>query len=147
MIAFDNICNDFEQMTADQRGLLLEKTVNDLMPRLEEVTADALSATTLFGLFVTGAIMADNELSTDEYELMKNGYEALGLKTTFSECENMLKLSKITMDAVVGSLSSVLSDLDDDTVGDLLLVCLTLCSIDGEINAAEKEWIEKLFAD
>lgn len=147
MIAFDNICKDFERMTADQRGLLLDKTVNGLMPRLEEVTADALTATTLFGMFVTGAIMADNELSADEFALMQQSFDALGLDMSFAECENMLKTSKMTMDAVVGNLSGVLNELDDDTVGDLLLVCLTLCSVDGEINAAEKEWIEKLFQD
>ena len=146
MVSFDQICNDFEKMSAEQRTVLFEKRVCDVTDKLTELSTDALNASMLFGLFVTGAIMADDELNTDEYAVLKKGYEALGLRTTFSECENMLKLSKVTMDQVVGDLSEVVAELDDDIVGDLLLVCLVLCSVDGEINTAEREWIKKLFS-
>lgn len=146
MVSFDEVCSRFEQMSGDERGYLLVRKASEVAQRFVEATEDAQQASQLLGLFVVGAIMADNELSPDEYAFMRRGYESLGLNTTFPECESMLKLAKYSMDKVTDDLSDMIAVLDDTLAGDLLLVCLALCSIDGVINAAEREWIIKLFS-
>ena len=96
-----------------------------------------------------GAVAADGELTEKEYLFLKPSLDLiLQRDTTFEDAQKLFydegldkpKDYKRAMDQMVDVIGRVSPELKDDIV----LLCLMVCAVDGEVTEEEKDWIRNL---
>lgn len=146
---FDVLCKVLEKLdpeTYDQ--IIVEKSV-DIIGALTEITEDGMDGLSIYLDFILCAIAADGVLAEEEYLLIKPSLDALvGRDLSYAEALAIFKEAgldnpeeyKRPVDLMVDILGLLSPELKDDIV----LVCMMVCAIDGEISDSEKEWIAQL---
>ncbi len=149
MSDFDTLCKVFETMDNDlYNDILAEKSAN-VIQGLAGLTDDGVDALTIYSDFILCAIAADGKLTEDEFQFLKPILDALLEKdATFGDAQKIFydnglhesKDYKKSMDMMVDIIGTVSPELKDDIV----LLCLMVCAVDGEVSDEEKNWIKQL---
>ena len=148
MKEFDRLCKEFEEMDVAAHADILAEKAEKLIPVLSGLTEDGIDGLTLFACFIVGAVVADGELSAEEFELTFPFFGAFfGDGISYEECNDIVrkmrrenKLLKRYADDMVDALGL----LSEELKCDIVTVCLIICAIDGKISPQEKKWIKKL---
>ena len=149
MSDFDTLCKKLEQMdSATFADIFAEKSV-DVISALTALTADGKDGVTAYLQFILASVAADGVLSKPEYILLKPLFDRMADKdTTYDEAVEIFKgLGLDKPDAykdIVDTMVDIIGLVDEDMKDDIVLLCLLVCAIDGEVTKEEKDWIRQL---
>ncbi len=149
MSCFNILCEVLERLDDDTYNALMEEKSSRIIPALADITADGLSGVQIYMDFVICAVAADGKLTEAEYLLIKPILDlTMEADMGYGDAQkffydNGLDKSegyKQSMDAIVDLVGLVSQELKDDIV----LLCMLVCSVDGEMSVEEREWIQQL---
>ena len=149
MTDFDTLCKQLEQMDSEKYAQIFADISDDVIMELTALTADGKDGITAYMQFVLASVAADGVLSKPEYMLLKPWFDRMTDKdTTYEEAVeifNGLGLDK--PDAykdIIDTMVDIIGLVSDEIKDDIILLCLLVCAIDGEITEKEKDWIRQL---
>ncbi|MBR2348816.1 MAG: hypothetical protein IKA66_06875 [Candidatus Methanomethylophilaceae archaeon] len=146
---FDMLCEIFEKLDPETYNQILEEKSLSILEGLSNVVDDDTDPLEILLDFILCAVAADGVLSEGEFVAMRGSLEALlGRELTFEETDKVFQAAgldnpdgyKDMMDQLVDLIGLVDPGLKDD----LVLVCLMVCAVDGEVTESEKDWLKKL---
>lgn len=149
MSNFDALCQVLEDMDNDTFNDIVNQKSADVIKALIGITEDSLSGVSVFADFILCAVAADGELTEKEYLFLKPSLDLiLQRETIFEDAQRLFydegldkpKDYKRAMDQMVDVIGRVSPELKDDIV----LLCLMVCAVDGEVTEEEKDWIRNL---
>lgn len=149
MSKFDDICKQLEQMDPATFVESFNAISDRVIAALVSITQDGEDSVRTYLHFILASVSADGVLSPEEFNLLKPFFcKIANREVNYEEgvaIFNGMGLNqgdefKDTVDAMVDLLGLLSEDLKDDIV----LLCLLVCAIDGEITQKEKDWIRQL---
>ena len=149
MSNFNALCQVLEEMDNDTFNDIINQKSADVIKALIGITEDSLSGVSVFADFILCAVAADGELTEKEYLFLKPSLDLiLQRDTSFKDAQKLFydegldkpKDYKKAMDHMVDVIGKVSPELKDDIV----LLCLMVCAVDGEVSEVEKDWIRNL---
>ena len=148
MKEFDRLCREFEEMDALTYSALLAEKSKKIIPALAAITEDGADGVMLFASFIVGAVVADGDLSVEEYALNFPLFKTFfGDEISYEDCNYIVRSMRSEgrlMTKYVDEMVDAIGQLSEDLKDDIVLVCLMICAIDGKISFKEKQWIKKL---
>ncbi|MGN1327102.1 MAG: TerB family tellurite resistance protein, partial [Clostridia bacterium] len=119
-----------------------------ILPELNAITEDAITATTIFATFIIGSIVADGKIKEEEYILLYPMlYTFFGDSVDYEECKKIARKFKKEgkeLNQYIDYIVDILGMFSDELKEDIITVCLLICAIDGNISAKEKNWVKQL---
>ena len=149
MSDFDTLCKQLEQMDSATFADIFSEKSDDVISALVALTADGKDGVTAYLQFILASVAADGVLSKPEYLLLKPMFDRMADKdTTYEEAVeifNGLGLDKPdTYKDIIDTMVDIIGLVDEDMKDDIVLLCLLVCAIDGEVTKEEKDWIRQL---
>lgn len=149
MGCFNMLCEVLERLDPETYNAIMTEKTSNVIPALAEITADGLDGLQIYTDFIFCSVAADGRMNEDEYLLVKPLLDLiLETDTTYGDAQKFFydngldkpEEYKAAMDAIVDLLGLVSPQLKDDIV----LLCLMVCSVDGDISDEERMWIAQL---
>ena len=149
MTDFDTLCKQLEQMDSEKYAQIFADISDDVIADLTALTANGKDGVTAYMQFVLASVAADGILSKPEFTLLKPWFDKMTEKdTTYDEAVEIFnglglnepEVYKEIIDTMVDIIGLVSEEIKDDIV----LLCLLVCAIDGDISDKEKDWIRQL---
>ena len=149
MSCFNMLCEVLERLDDDTYNVLMEEKSSRIIPALMDITSDGLTGVQVYVDFVICAVAADGKLTEAEYQLIKPILDlSLEKDVGYGDAQKFFYDNgldkpegyKQAMDAIADMLGLVSGDLKDDIV----LLCMLVCAVDGEMSDEEREWIQQL---
>ena len=149
MSDFDTLCKQLEQMDSATFADIFSEKSDDVISALVALTADGKDGVTAYLQFILASVAADGVLSKPEYLLLKPMFDRMADKdTTYEEAVeifNGLGLDKPeAYKDIIDTMVDIIGLVDEDMKDDIVLLCLLVCAIDGEVTKEEKDWIRQL---
>ncbi len=149
MSSFDTLCKKIEEMDPDKFAQLFNEKSVDVISKLSSLTADGKDGVYIYMEFILASVSADGKLSPNEYLLLKPIFDQIAEKeTTYEdgiEMFNAMGLNKPgAYQKVIDLMVDIFGMVDEKLKDDIILICLLVCGIDGEITEDEKKWIKQL---
>ena len=149
MSDFDTLCKQLEQMDSEKYAQIFSDISDDVINDLVAITADGKDGVTAYMQFVLASVAADGVLSKPEFTLLKPWFDKMTDKdTSYEEAVEIFnglgldepEVFKNIVDTMVDIIGLVSEEIKDD----IILLCLLVCAIDGDISQKEKDWIKQL---
>ena len=149
MSCFNMLCEVLERLDDDTYNVLMEEKSSRIIPALMDITSDGLTGVQVYVDFVICAVAADGKLTEAEYQLIKPILDlSLEKDVGYGDAQKFFYDNgldkpegyKQAMDAIADMLGLVSGDLKDDIV----LLCMLVCAVDGEMSDEEREWIQQI---
>ena len=149
MSDFDTLCKQLEQMDPATFADIFSEKSADVISALTALTADGKDGVTAYLQFILASVAADGVLSKPEYLLLKPMFDRMADKdTTYEDAVEIFKgLGLDKPDAykdIIDTMVDIIGLVDEDMKDDIVLLCLLVCAIDGEVTKEEKDWIRQL---
>ena len=142
MFEFFKLCNEYEKLSALQRGAILTEKSVKILARMRLTGADEnIDPVETLACFILASITADGKVNEQEYILM---YPALVkvFGSDFAVAENSALKKSATDYAKV--LAAELTKTDEQFIDDVIGLCLCVVSVDGKISLRERNYIKRL---
>ena len=149
MSDFDTLCKQLEQMDSAKYAEIFSDISDTVIADLVALTADGKDGITAYMQFVLASVAADGVLSKPEFTLLKPWFDRMTDSDTSYEQAveifNGLGLDKPdTYKEIVDTMVDIIGLVSEEIKDDIVLLCLLVCAIDGEISQEEKDWIKQL---
>ncbi len=147
MFEFKKLCNEYEQLTVMERGLLMTEKSVKILAKLSLVDLPDFDPVEALAGFIIGSVVSDGKLNEREYLLIypsliqifgydfdfnsvKQAFCSIGARKVIKEyAEEMLKIFDL---------------IDEDLKNDVVMLCLCVTAMDGKISLKEKRYIKRL---
>ncbi|MBR5998918.1 MAG: hypothetical protein IK043_00525, partial [Candidatus Methanomethylophilaceae archaeon] len=151
MSDFDNLCKQLEEMDPETFTQIFNKKSEEVLNALIDITADGKDGVTAYMQFILASVAADGKLSEGEFKLLKPMFDQMKEKdVTYEEGVEIFKEMGLDDSAayrkVIDTMVDLLGLISQEMKGDIILLCLLVCAIDGEVTEDEKKWIMQLAA-
>lgn len=149
MFKFFKLCNEYEKLSALQRGAILTEKSVKILARMRLTGADAnIDPVETLACFILASIAADGKVNEQEYILMYpalvkvfgSDFDFASVKKIVAE-NSALKKSAVDYSKI---LAKQLSKTDEEFIDDVIGLCLCVVSVDGKISFRERNYIKKL---
>ena len=149
MSDFDMLCKQLEEMDPETFVQIFNQKSVDVISALADLTADGKDGVTAYMQFILASVAADGKLSEEEYVLLKPMFDRAAKKdTTYEEGKQLFQEMGLDDPAaykdIVDTMVDIIGLVDEDLKDDIVLLCLLVCAIDGEVSDEEKDWIRQL---
>ena len=149
MSSFDSLCNILEEMDPETYTQLFNEKSVDVLAELSLLTADGVDGLTAYLQFILASVAADGKLAESEFYLLKPLFDGIaGKDVTYEEgieiFEDMGLDEPDAFKNIVDTMVDIVGLVDEDIKDDIVLLCLLVCAIDGEVSQEEKDWIKQL---
>ena len=149
MSDFDNLCKQLEEMDPETFTQIFNKKSEEVLNALIDITADGKDGVTAYMQFILASVAADGKLSEGEFDLLKPMFDMSAKKdVTYEEGLAIFKEMGFdkpeTFKDIVDTMVDIIGLVDGDLKADIVLLCLLVCAIDGEVSDEEKDWIRQL---
>ena len=149
MSDFDTLCKQLENMDPAEFAEIFDKKSADVISALVALTADGKDGVTAYLQFILASVAADGVLSKPEYLLLKPMFDRMADKdVSYDEAVEIFKgLGLDKPEAyknIIDTMVDIIGLVDEDMKDDIILLCLLVCAIDGEVTKEEKDWIRQL---
>lgn len=148
MFEFKKMCNEFEKLTAVERGVILAEKSVKVLAKLKLYDEPDIDPVETLATFILGSIVSDGKVDEKEYLLM---YPALvkvfGEDFDFESVKAAVardNKARKTIKNYSKELFNVLSEIDESFIEDVVALCLCVVTIDGKISLKERKYIKKL---
>ena len=147
MFEFFKLCNEYEKLSALQRGAILTEKSVKILARLTGADENINPVETL-ACFILASITADGKVNEQEYILMYpalvkvfgSDFDFASVKKAVAE-NSALKKSATDYAKV---LAAELTKTDEQFIDDVIGLCLCVVSVDGKISLRERNYIKRL---
>ena len=149
MSDFDNLCKQLEEMDPETFTQIFNKKSEEVLNALIDITADGKDGVTAYMQFILASVAADGKLSEGEFDLLKPMFD-MSAKKDVSYEEGLAIFKEMGFDKpetfkdIVDTMVDIIGLVDGDLKADIVLLCLLVCAIDGEVSDKEKDWIRQL---
>lgn len=147
MNEFKLLCKEAENMPLNTKYAFVTTNLLTLTGKLSDILGLERAAFAAFS-FLMGAIVADGKLSAEEFRLCRPVIDAFyGEMVPYETVKQDLETDGKGAQALkksVDEMTDLLGLLDADIKTDIVLLCLVVCGVDGEISRKEKRWIKRL---
>ncbi|MBO4552048.1 MAG: pyridoxamine 5'-phosphate oxidase family protein, partial [Candidatus Methanomethylophilaceae archaeon] len=149
MSDFDTLCKQLEQMDPTTFADIFSKKSDDVIKSLVALMADGTDGVTAYLQFILASVAADGVLSKPEFLLLKPMFDKMAEKDVSYE-EGVEIFKGLGLDKpeayknIIDTMVDIIGLVDEDMKDDIILLCLLVCAIDGEITKEEKDWIKQL---
>ena len=149
MSDFDTLCKQLEQMDPTTFADIFSKKSDDVIKSLVALTADGTDGVTAYLQFILASVAADGVLSKPEFLLLKPMFDKMAEKDVSYE-EGVEIFKGLGLDKpeayknIIDTMVDIIGLVDEDMKDDIVLLCLLVCAIDGEVSEKEKDWIRQL---
>jgi len=147
MSDFDTLCKKLEGMDQDAfKQLFNELSVRVTAQLVDLAGKDGLSA---YLNFILASVAADGRMTQEEFSLLKPIFDRIAEKDLTYE-EGVVVFNALGLDKsdsfknIVDLMVDVIGIVSDDLKDDIVMLCLLVCAIDGDVSEKEKEWIRQL---
>ena len=149
MSDFDTLCKQLENMDPAEFAEIFDKKSADVISALVALTADGKDGVTAYLQFILASVAADGVLSKPEYLLLKPMFDRMADKdVSYDEAVEIFKgLGLDKPEAykdIIDTMVDIIGLVDEDMKDDIILLCLLVCAIDGDVTKEEKDWIRQL---
>lgn len=149
MSDFDNLCKQLEEMDPETFVQIFNQKSVDVLNALMGLSADGKDGVTAYMQFILASVAADGKLTEEEFVLLKPMFDRTAEKSvTYEEGVAIFKEWGLdqpeAMKTVVDTMVDIIGLVDEDLKDDIVLLCLLVCAIDGEVSQEEKDWIKQL---
>ena len=149
MFEFKKICNEFENMTIIERGVILTEKSVKILAKLNALKNEKIDPLVAYASFVMGSIMADGKVNEQEYILMYPSLlKVFGDQFDFESIKKALEKDydgKKLIKDYVKEFSNLINKEDEDLLDDIVILTLCIVSVDGKISLKEKRYRRRLF--
>lgn len=149
MFEFAKLCNEYEKLSALERGAILTEKSVKILAKLRLLGVNDVDPVETLACFILGSIVSAGKINEQEYILI---YPALvkvfGSDFDFASVKAAVSKNYAFKKAVKDyskELASTLAEADESFVNDVIGLCLCVVSIDGKISFREKNYIKKLY--
>ena len=149
MSEFDKLCKQLEQMDPNSFVDAFAEISDRVIASLVDLTADGTDGLTAYLHFILASVAADGVLSKEEFSLLKPFFDRIAEKDLTYEqgvalFEGMGLNKPEAFKDIVDTMVDIIGLVSEDLKDDIVLLCLLVCAIDGEITQDEKDWIKQL---
>jgi len=149
MSDFDMLCKKLEEMDPETFAQLFNEMSVRVIKQLSELTADGTDGVTAYLQFILASVAADGVLAEEEFALLKPLFDSMaGKDLTYEEGVEIFQgMGLENLDAhkdAVDTMVDIIGLVDEDLKDDIVMLCLLVCAIDGEVSKQEKDWIRQL---
>ena len=149
MSDFDTLCKELEQMDPETFTNLFNELSVDVIKELVALTADGTDGLTAYMQFLLASVAADGTLSEAEFDLLKPFFDKMADKDlTYEQGAQIFRDLGLDNSAsyrkVVDTMVDIIGLVDDSLKDKIVMICLLVCAIDGEVTKEEKDWIRQL---
>jgi uncharacterized pyridoxamine 5'-phosphate oxidase family protein len=147
MSDFDKLCKQLEEMDPESFTQLFNELSARVTVQLVDIAGkDGLNA---YLNFILASVAADGKMTEKEFELLKPIFEGVAEKElTYQEGVEIFKSfgfdESDTFKNIVDLMVDVVGIVSDGLKDDIVMLCLLVCAIDGEVSEKEKDWIRQL---
>lgn len=148
MFEFKKICDDFEELSAIERGILFAEKSASVLAGLHALFIPEIKPIDVLAGFIIGSVTADGKINETEYlliypalvKLFGEDFDFISIKESFRRDKGRKK----ALDDYTEGMVYILSLLDDDLKCDVITLCLCVTSLDRKITLREKRYIRRL---
>ena len=149
MSDFDMLCKELEEMDPETFVQIFNKKSADVISALINLTADGKDGVTAYMQFILASVAADGKLTEQEFQLLKPMFDkSTGKDVSYEEGVKLFEAMGLNDPAaykdIVDTMVDIIGLVDEDLKDDIVLLCLLVCAIDGEVSDEEKDWIRQL---
>ena len=148
MFEFKKLCDEYEKLSAVEKGLLLTEKSVKIVAKLQYLDIPGIDPVSALVGFVVGSAVSDGKINEQEYLLI---YPALVRAfgddfdyTTIKESFRRDNAGKKMITEYTEDMICILGYLDDELKDDIIMLCLCIVAIDGKVSARERNYIRKL---
>ena len=151
MSDFDTQCKKLAEMDPQQFNQVFNEISVRVIEELSQVMVDGKDGLSAYMEFILASVAADGKLSEGEFKLLKPMFDQMKEKdVTYEEGVEIFKEMGLDDSAayrkVIDTMVDLLGLISQEMKGDIILLCLLVCAIDGEVTDDEKKWIMQLAA-
>ena len=149
MSRFDTLCQKLETMDREQFAQLFNQKSVDVITKLSALTLDGRDGVAAYMEFILAAAAADGNLAKNEFTLLKPMFDHMaGRPVTYNEAVKMFNAMGLNkpdaLKNVIDRMVDIIGLVDEGIKDDIVMLCLLVCSVDGDVSQKEKEWIKQL---
>lgn len=148
MFEFKKLCEQCEQMSSAERGVLLASKSVSVLKGLRELDVRGADAVKTFAAFVIGSVAADGIFDEKDYlYIYPSLVKVFGEDFDFDIIKDALKQAKSMkkeLDKYTRELIKIIGEADEDLLADVVILCLLITSIDGKVSLKERRYIRRL---
>ena len=149
MSDFDALCKKLESMDPAKSAQMMNELSADIIDQLSVLTADGKNGVTAYLQFLLASVAADGVLAKEEFELLKPLFDGMAEKDlTYDEGVALFKEMGLdnpdSYKDVVDTMVDIIGLVSEDLKDKIVMLCLLVCAIDGEVSQKEKDWIRQL---
>ncbi|MDE5593555.1 MAG: hypothetical protein K2I75_06450 [Clostridiales bacterium] len=149
-MTFEEIYNEFKAIDPAAYRRELESKSMSVLPALISISGNERVGARFLATFVLGAALSDGELDKHEYDMLEPMfYTFFGDEVSFAESKILAKNMVAGGNALpdkVDEMIDFFGRLSEKLKADLVLICLMICAVDGDVSQNEKDWIARLVA-
>lgn len=147
MSDFDTLCKRLEEMDPETFTQLFNSYSASVVERMLALAGKEGLAAYLD--FLIASVATDGVMTKEEFLLLKPIFDGIeGKDLTYEEgVETFKGLGLDKPEAygrIVDSIVDVVGLLSEDLKDDIVMLCLLVCAIDGDVSDKEKKWIRQL---
>ena len=148
MFEFKKLCEQCEQMSSVERGLLLADKSIAVLRGLRGMDVCGIDAVKTLAAFVIGSAASDGIFDEKNYlymypslvKVFGDDFDFDVIKDALKQAKNMKK----EIDKYTQELTKIIGAADEDLLADVIILCLLITSVDGKVSLKEKRYIRKL---
>ena len=149
MSSFDTLCKKLEELEPEKYAQLFNEISVNVVNQLVNLTAGGTNGLNAYLQFLLASVAADGKLSEGEFALLKPLFDRMADKDlTYEEGKELFKTMGLdnpdSYKDVVDTMVDIIGLVDEELKDEIILLCLLVCAIDGEVSEKEKEWIKQL---
>lgn len=149
-MTFEEIYSEFQKIDPADYKRVLEDKAQTVLPTLFGISGNENTGARFLSMFVIGAALADGELEQKEFELLEPMFTSFfGDTVSFAESRALsraLVSNNKDMGQKLDEMIDFFGEYSDNLKADLVLICLLICAVDGNVSEAERNWISRLVA-
>ena len=149
MSDFDTLCKQLEEMDPETFTQIFNEKSVEVIAQLAELTSNGTDGVTAYLQFILASVAADGVLAKEEFVLLKPIFDRMtGEDLSYEEGVEVFKAMGLDKpDAykdIVDTMVDIIGLVSEDLKDDIIILCLLVCAIDGDVSEKEKDWIRQL---
>lgn len=149
MKTVDQLCAQFQALPQEDVALALSTYSLKAINSCVNYSNNPQEAATALGVLLFAAIIADDRISDAEFAVIYPALQiVLGGKTDIEACkalaQEIIGEKEECLEAAKDFAEVYLSRWLHEDKEDVIMLCIALCAIDGEISSKEKAWLKEL---
>lgn len=145
---FNDLCKTVESLDTAEYAAVIATKAAKVIPALRKIGDSKTDCVAMLAMFLTASVYADGKLDEAEYLLLMPALKlTFGADFDFGQAKALVRafkpegreIKKLTNDII-----DLIGSVDEELKGDLIILCLLVCAIDGKISLREKRYIKQL---